>query len=90
VKSANAWGVGWMQNNGSFWVGFSQVESRTVVPLTLKLAKQKVKVLEGCHFTSNILKHLPTHRKKPQLATTFWGDAIVIFTQANFYDVYGG
>jgi hypothetical protein len=29
-------------------------------------------------------------QKKPQAATNFWGDAIVIFTQANFYDVSGG
>ena len=53
-------------------------ERRTVAPFTLKLAKQKVEDLEGCHCTSSILGHLPTHRKKPQVATTFWGDAIVI------------
>ena len=61
------------------------VERRTVAPFTLKLAKQRVEDLEGCHCTSNILGHLPTHRKKRQVATTFWGDAIVIFTPANFY-----
>jgi hypothetical protein len=42
-------------------------ERRTVAPFTLKLAKQKVKDLEGCHCTSNILGHLPTHRKNRRL-----------------------
>ena len=60
-------------------------ERRTVASFTLKLTKQKFEDLEGCHCTSNILGHLPTHRKKLQVATTFWGDAIVIFTTANFY-----
>ena len=46
-------------------------ERRTVAPFTLKLAKQKVEDLEEFHCTSNILGHLPTHRKKPQIATTF-------------------
>jgi hypothetical protein len=59
-------------------------ERRTVAPFTLKLAKQKVEDLEGRHWTSNILGHLPTHRKKPLVAATFWGDAIVIFPPVNF------
>ncbi len=32
-----------------------------------------------CHCTSNIQRHLPIHRKKPQVTANFWGDAIVIF-----------
>ena len=63
-------------------------ERRTVAPFTLKLAKQKVEDLEGAIAPAtswDICRHT---EKKPQIATTFWGDAIVIFTLANFYDVY--
>ncbi len=55
----------------------------TLVRFSLKPAKQKVEVLGMCHCTSNIHRHLPTHRKNLQVAATVWGDAIVIFSPIN-------
>ena len=60
-----------------FWLLESEI--RTLVRFTLKAAKHKVEVQGWCHLIHNILRHLQTHTKKPQVAATFWDDAILIF-----------
>jgi hypothetical protein len=60
----------------------------TLVRSLINSAKQKVWYLGQQNFVSTCARYKQVQRKKPQVATNFRNEVVLIYTKGNFWEVY--